>query len=250
VLAALRSPWGIFSSVTRPPKGPAPVKKILVVDDEESILKVVDYALSEAGYEVHTAHDGPGAEFIFEQLRPDLVILDVMLPGKSGLDIAKELRSESNVPIIMLSARGDEVDRILGLEFGADDYVTKPFSPRELVSRVRAILRRVDDSPTERTCIEVGDLSIDTQSRQVRFQGEPLHLTTSEYGILLHLARHPGTAYSRQAILTALWDESPVGDERAIDVHIHNIREKIEADHRNPAYVLTVRGYGYRLREP
>jgi DNA-binding response OmpR family regulator len=225
------------------------VKKILVVDDEESILKVVDYALSEAGFEVHTAHDGRGAEFIFEQVRPDLVILDVMLPGKSGLDIAKELRSVSNVPIIMLSARGDEVDRILGLEFGADDYVTKPFSPRELVSRVRAILRRVDDRPAERACIEVGDLTIDTQSRQVRFQDQPVHLTTSEYGILLHLAKHPGTAFSRQSILAALWDEAPVGDERAIDVHVHNIREKIEVDHRNPAYVLTVRGYGYRLRE-
>jgi len=226
------------------------VKKILVVDDEESILKVVDYALSEAGYEVHTAHDDRGAEFMFDQVHPDLVILDVMLPGKSGLDIAKELRATSNVPIIMLSARGDEVDRILGLEFGADDYVTKPFSPRELVSRVKAILRRVDDSSSDKACIEVGDLSIDTQARQVRLQGQDVHLTTSEYGILLHLARHPGTAYSRQAILAALWDQSPVGDERAVDVHIHNIREKIEEDHKNPAYVLTVRGYGYRLREP
>jgi DNA-binding response OmpR family regulator len=225
------------------------VKKILAVDDEESILKVVDYALSEAGFEVHTARDGSGAEFMFQAVSPDLVILDVMLPGKSGLDIAKELRAHSNVPIIMLSARGDEVDRILGLEFGADDYVTKPFSPRELVSRVRAILRRVDDRPAERTCVEVGDLSIDTQSRQVKLQGQPLHLTTSEYGILLHLAKHPGTAFSRAAILAALWDESPAGDERAIDVHIHNIREKIEQDHKNPTYLLTVRGYGYRLRE-
>lgn len=225
------------------------MNKILVVDDEESILKIVDYALSEAGYEVHTARDGAGAEFMFEQVRPDLVILDVMLPGKSGLDIAKELRADSNVPIIMLSARGDEVDRILGLEFGADDYVTKPFSPRELVSRVRAILRRVDDRPAERACVEVGDLSIDTQSRQVKMQGRPVHLTTSEYGILLHLAKHPGTAYSRAAILAALWDESPAGDERAVDVHMHNIREKIEQDHRNPTYILTVRGYGYRLRE-
>jgi two-component system, OmpR family, alkaline phosphatase synthesis response regulator PhoP len=226
------------------------VKRILVVDDEESILKVVDYALSEAGYEVHTAIDGPGAEFIFEEVQPDLVILDVMLPGKSGLDVARDLRAASNVPIIMLSARGDEVDRILGLEFGADDYVTKPFSPRELVSRVRAILRRVEGGPVEKACIEVGDLAIDTLARQVKLQGQPLHLTTSEYGILLLLARHPGKAYSRQAILSALWDESPVGDERAVDVHIHNIREKIEEDPRNPTYLLTVRGYGYRLREP
>ena len=226
------------------------MKRILVVDDEESILKVVDYALSEAGYEVHTAIDGPGAEFMFAQTQPDLVILDVMLPGKSGLDVARDLRATSNVPIIMLSARGDEVDRILGLEFGADDYVTKPFSPRELVSRVKAILRRVDGGSAEKACIEVGDLMIDTLSRQVKLLGQPLHLTSSEYGILLLLARQPGKAYSRQAILSALWDESPVGDERAVDVHIHNIREKIEEDPKNPTYLLTVRGYGYRLREP
>lgn len=225
------------------------MKKILVVDDEDSILKVVEYALSEAGYEVHTAQDGIGAEFIYEQVKPDLVILDVMLPGKSGLDIAKDLRAVTNVPIIMLSARGDEVDRILGLEFGADDYVTKPFSPRELVSRVKAILRRVDSGVAEKACISVGDMEIDTLSRQVKLRGQPVHLTTSEYGILLHLAKHPGEAFSRAAILSALWDESPIGDERAVDVHIHNIREKIEEDHKNPTYVLTVRGYGYRLRE-
>ncbi|MHB9003370.1 MAG: response regulator [Coriobacteriia bacterium] len=225
------------------------MKKILVVDDEESILKIVDYALSEVGYEVHTAHDGPGAEFMFEQVAPALVILDVMLPGKSGLDIARDLRARSQVPIIMLSARGDEVDRILGLEFGADDYITKPFSPRELVSRVKAILRRTEGVPSEHARIEIGDLVVDTLSRQVTVADVPVHLTTSEYGILLHLARHPGVAFSRQAILEALWDESPIGDERAIDVHIHNIREKIEEDQKSPEYLLTVRGYGYRLRE-
>lgn len=224
------------------------MKKILVVDDEESILKIVDYALTEAGYEVHVARDGAGGEFMLQEVAPDLVILDVMLPGKSGLDIAKDVRVHSDVPIIMLSARGDEVDRILGLEFGADDYVTKPFSPRELVSRVKAILRRVEGSPAER--IRIGDLEIDTESRQVKMAGQPLHLTTSEYGILLHLASHPGKAFSRRAILSALWGQDPVGDERAVDVHIHNIREKIEADQDNPAYLLTVRGYGYRLREP
>ena len=227
-----------------------PVERILAVDDEESILKVVDYALKQAGYEVHTAGDAAGAEFIFSQVNPDLVILDVMLPGKSGLEIARDLRVHSNVPIIMLSARGDEVDRILGLEFGADDYVTKPFSPRELVSRVKAILRRTKGGSAEKASIDIGDLTIDTLSRQVKLLGQPLHLTTSEYGILLLLAKHPGTAYSRQAILEALWDESPVGDERAVDVHIHNMREKIEEDPKNPTYLITVRGYGYRLREP
>lgn len=225
------------------------MKRVLVVDDEESILKVVSYALSQAGYEVHTASDAAGAEMLFDEIDPDLVVLDLMLPGKSGLDVARDLRTHSDTPIIMLSARGDEVDRVLGLEFGADDYVTKPFSPRELVSRVKAILRRTEGSH-EKASIRVADLEIDTRSRQVKLSGQPIHLTSSEYGILLYLARHPGTAYSRQAILSALWDESPVGDERAIDVHIHNIREKLEADPKNPTYILTVRGYGYRLREP
>jgi DNA-binding response OmpR family regulator len=223
------------------------VKKILVVDDEESILKIVDYALTEAGYEVHRASDGAGAELMIQEVRPDLVILDVMLPGKSGLDIAKDLRTTSNVPIIMLSARGDELDRILGLEFGADDYVTKPFSPRELVSRVKAIMRRVEGTRTER--IRVGDLEIDTESHQARLGGQELHLTTSEYAILLFLASHPGKAFSRRSILEALWGETVVGDERAVDVHIHNIRQKVEADQECPEYLLTVRGFGYRLRE-
>jgi len=225
------------------------VQRVLVVDDEESILKVVDYALTQEGYEVRTAADAAGAEFLFSQVSPDLVILDVMLPGKSGLEVARDLRALSNVPIIMLSARGDEVDRILGLEFGADDYVTKPFSPRELVSRVKAILRRAGSGVDEKALITVGDLHVDTLARQVRLADTPVHLTSSEYRILLHLARHPGTAFSREAILTALWDESPVGDERAIDVHIHNIREKLESDPKNPTYVVTVRGFGYRLRE-
>ena len=231
-------------------RGPMAPQRILVVDDEESIRKVVDYALSQAGYEVHTAEDGEEAESVLSRVRPDLVVLDIMLPGKSGLDIARDLRATSNVPIIMLSAKGEEVDRILGLEFGADDYVTKPFSPRELVSRVKAILRRVAAPAVEtHVVITVGDLVIDDSSRQVMMAGDAVHLTSSEYGILMLLARHPGKAYSRQAILAALWDESPVGDERAIDVHIHNMREKLEPDAKNPAYLLTVRGFGYRLRE-
>jgi DNA-binding response OmpR family regulator len=225
-------------------------QRILVVDDEESIRKVVEYALVQAGYEVDTAADGEEAERLLARTRPDLVVLDIMLPGKSGLDIARDVRTTSSVPIIMLSAKGDEVDRILGLEFGADDYVTKPFSPRELVSRVKAILRRAYAPAAEaHALISVGDLRIDDTSRQVTMDGQPVHLTSSEYGILMLLARHPGKAFSRQAILASLWDEAPVGDERAIDVHIHNMREKLEADPKNPAYILTVRGFGYRLRE-
>jgi len=226
------------------------VQRILVVDDEESILKVVDYALTEEGFEVHTAADAATAEAMFDKVSPALVILDVMLPGKSGIDIARDLRAHSDVPIIMLSARAEEVDRIIGLEMGADDYVTKPFSPRELVSRVKAILKRSGAIRDEKTLITVGDLSIDTMSRQVFLGEELVHLTRSEYDILLHLAKHPGTAFSRDAILATLWEVSPVGDARAVDVHIHNIREKLEPDPRSPYYVLTVRGYGYRLRRP
>ena len=225
------------------------VARVLVVDDEESILKVVEYALAQEGFEVHTAGDAVGAQSALAKTSMDLVILDVMLPGKSGLEIARELRGHSNVPIIMLSARGDEVDRILGLEFGADDYVTKPFSPRELVSRVKAILRRASSTPDEQEHIIVGDLHIDTLARQVRLGEARVHLTTSEYAILLHLARHPGTAFSRDAIILGSHEETTVGDERAVDVHIHNIREKLEPDPKNPTHISTVRGFGYRLEE-
>jgi DNA-binding response OmpR family regulator len=225
------------------------VQRIVAVDDEESILKVVRYALEQEGFEVHTAGDAAGGAFLFEEVRPDLMILDVTLPGRSGLGLARDIRQTSNVPIIILSARGDEVDRILGLEFGADDYVTKPFSPRELVSRVKAILRRTSPGAVERSRLVLGDLVIDRESRQVSMRGEPVHLTTSEYGFLQLLAQHPGRAFSRTDIIRALWDESPVGSERAIDVHAHNMREKLEADPKNPEYLLTVRGFGYRLRE-
>ena len=225
------------------------VQRILVVDDEESILSVLDYALTQEGYEVHTAADAASAESVFLQVSPALVILDVMLPDRSGLEVARDLRAHSSVPIIMLSARSDEVDRILGLEFGADDYVTKPFSPRELVSRVKAILRRVGQGAAERPRTVLGDLVIDAESHQVFMRGTPVHLTTSEYGFLQLLARSPGKAFSRAEILRALWDESPVGNERAIDVHAHNMREKLEADPKNPEYLLTVRGFGYRIDE-
>jgi two-component system alkaline phosphatase synthesis response regulator PhoP len=222
-------------------------QRILVVDDEPAILKVVEYALTREGFEVETAGDGAGAEESFARVSPDLVILDIMLPDKSGLEVARELRAHSNVPVIILSARSDEVDRILGLEFGADDYVTKPFSPRELVSRVKTVLRRAGTTVDEKPAITLGDLQIDGLARQVTVAGEPVHLTRTEYDILMHLARHPGTAFSREAIMAALRDSVSLADERAIDVHIHNIREKLETDPSDPAHILTVRGFGYRL---
>ena len=224
-------------------------QRVIVVDDEESILAILEYALTQDGYEVHTARDASAAESLFSQVSADLVILDVMLPGKSGLEIARDLRTHSSVPIIMLSARADEVDRILGLEFGADDYVAKPFSPRELVSRVKAVLRRAGSAVDDKELIVVGDLLVDTRAMQVKLADTPIHLTSSEYAILLHLAKHPGTALSREAILSSLGEESAVHDERAIDVHIHNIREKLELDPKNPTHISTVRGFGYRLEE-
>lgn len=226
-------------------------QRILVVDDEESMIKVIRYALESAGYVVDVASDTVEAEAHMKAAAPDVVILDVMLPGKSGLDFCRETRESCSVPIIMLSARSEEVDRVLGLEFGADDYVVKPFSPRELVSRVKAQLRRTELSHRTSSArkIVVGDLTIDTEAHQAYMHGDPVHLTSSEFRILHMLARQPGKAYPRQAILAALWGDHVVGDERAIDVHVHNIREKIEPDPQEPEYLLTVRGLGYRLRE-
>lgn len=227
-------------------------RRVLVVDDEESMVKIISYALESAGYTVDVARDTIEAQEHMKAADPDVVILDVMLPGKSGLDFCREVRENSDVPIIMLSARSEEVDRILGLEFGADDYVVKPFSPRELVSRVKAQLRRTEFSHRNSSAskIVIGELTLDTESHQAYLRREPVHLTSSEFRILLMLGRQPGKAYSRQAILAALWGDHIVGDERAVDVHVHNIREKIEPDPQEPEYILTVRGLGYRIREP
>ncbi len=224
-------------------------KRVLVVDDEESMLKIIRYALEEAGFQVATALDAETAERELPEFRPDLIVLDVMLPGASGLEFTKSLRTSSDVPVVMLSAKSEEIDKILGLELGADDYVTKPFSPRELVSRVRAHLRRSDAPACVPTGHTVGELRVDPESHQVYMSGEVVHLTNTEFQILELLSRSPGKVFSRAAILDSLWSGGFVGDERAVDVHVHNIREKIERDPAEPEYLLTVRGIGYRLRE-
>jgi DNA-binding response OmpR family regulator len=224
-------------------------KRVLVVDDEESMLKIIRYALEEAGFRVETAGDAETAEGLVPSFRPDLIVLDVMLPGESGLEFTKSLRATSTVPVIMLSAKSEEIDKILGLELGADDYVTKPFSPRELTSRVRAHLRRIDAPVSQANGHVVGELRVDPDSHQVFMRGSAVHLTTTEFQILELLARAPGRVFSRAAILDSLWGGGFVGDERAVDVHVHNIREKIERDPAEPDYLLTVRGIGYRLRE-
>lgn len=226
-------------------------KKVLVVDDEESLLTIIRYALEEAGYEVASALDAQAAAVELKEFEPDLVVLDVMLPGQSGLELCREVRATSNVPIIMLSARSEEVDRILGLELGADDYVTKPFSPRELVSRVRAHLRRAETQPARPGgSLQVKDLRIDPESHQVYMKDKSVHLTNSEFQILTLLARSPGKVFSRTAILNHLWNGGFVGDERTVDVHVHNLREKLEPNPQKPEYLLTVRSLGYRLCEP
>lgn len=227
-----------------------PGKKVLVVDDEESLLEVIAYALQDGGFEVKTATDTAQAALIMDDFQPHLLILDVMLPGQSGLEFCQQIRRTSNIPIIILSAKTDEVDKVLGLELGADDYVIKPFSPRELVSRVRAQLRRMQSQTRHpSTLIEVKDLRINTESHQAFLKDKLIHLTNSEFQILLLLAKSSGKVFSRTAILNYLWGGGFVGDERTVDVHVHNLREKLEEDPQQPQYLFTVRGLGYRLCE-
>jgi DNA-binding response OmpR family regulator len=225
-------------------------ERILVVDDEPAIVDSVSYALERDGYEVEAAGDGPEALELARERPFDVVVLDVMLPTLAGTEVCRRLRAESSVPIILLTAKGDEVDRVVGLELGADDYVTKPFSMAELLSRVRAILRRRDldrtDAPAHR--VRVGGLEIDTVSHEVRADGRPVQLTPSEFRLLAILAAEPERAFPRGEILRRLWHTSYVGDERACDSHVVNLRRKIEEDPRRPQRIVTVRGVGYKLR--
>jgi DNA-binding response OmpR family regulator len=224
---------------------------IMLVDDEESIQKLLTYPLEREGYTVVQARDGEEALRRFAEQPVDLVVLDVMLPRLDGLEVCRRLRTGSAVPIIMLTARDDEVDKVLGLELGADDYITKPFSIREFRSRIRAVLRRAGlraDHATDGT-IEAGAIAIDPAKRAVTVDGERAQLTYVEFEVLHTLASHPGRVYSRQALLEAVWGDSAYREPRTIDVHIRHLREKIEADPREPAYIFTVRGVGYRFRD-
>lgn len=224
--------------------------KILVVDDEPAILELVTYNLEQAGFTTITATDGEAALKLAEIEKPDLVILDVMLPKIDGFEICRTLRARGSTPILMLTARREEVDRVLGLELGADDYLTKPFSPRELVARVRAILRRVAESTTRAEgTIVVGDLIIKPDSHEVKVRGQTVDLTLKEYQLLKFLAENPGRVFTREALLDRLWEGEYFGDTRTIDVHIRHLREKIEEDPSNPRYILTVRGVGYKFRD-
>jgi DNA-binding response OmpR family regulator len=227
--------------------------RVLIVEDDDAMRDMVGFALADEGMEVEAVADGESALKVFSSSGPfDLVILDVMLPGFDGITVCKELTSKSDVPVIMLTARDDEMSVVVGLEVGADDYITKPFSHRELVSRVRATLRRrrIDAraSSTQRR-LEFPGLAIDLARRQVVAQGTPVDLTAAQFDILLLLASHPGWVYGRGQIMETVWGAEFSGDSRAADMQIRNIREKIEPDPKNPRYVLTVRGMGYKFAE-
>jgi DNA-binding response OmpR family regulator len=226
---------------------------ILLVDDEDSVQKLLTYPLEREGFRVLQARDGEEALAKFRAEQVDLVVLDVMLPKLDGLEVCKRLRIESMVPIIMLTARDDELDKVLGLELGADDYITKPFSIREFRSRVRALLRRAAaPRPTalpEEEVISVDGLKIDVARRSVELREEAVQLTYVEFELLRTLAAHPGRVYSRRMLLEALWGGADYREPRTIDVHVRHLREKLERDPREPEYIFTVRGVGYRFRD-
>jgi two-component system, OmpR family, response regulator len=228
--------------------------RILLVDDERAIQTLLSYPLQKDGYEVTCASDGREALSRFEDGSYDLVVLDVMMPRLDGLEVCRRLRAKSTVPIIMLTARAEEVDKVVGLELGADDYITKPFSLREFRSRVKAALRRSswaqrnqelgEDEP-----LEVGELRVDFAKRTVRVRGDDVQATYVEFEILKALACNPGRVFTREMLLTRIWGDSAFRDPRTIDVHIRHLREKLEQDAKDPEYLFTVRGVGYRFRD-
>ena len=223
---------------------------ILLVDDEDAVQKLLAYPLERDGFRVVQARDGEEALECFRREQVDLVVLDLMLPKVDGLEVCKRLRAESSVPIIMLTARDDELDKVLGLELGADDYITKPFSIREFRSRVRALLRRAGTARTDEQDerIETDGLKIDLARREVVVHDKPVKLTYVEFELLRTLASHAGRVYTREQLLQALWGGSDYREPRTIDVHVRHLREKLERDAHAPTFILTVRGVGYRFR--
>jgi DNA-binding response OmpR family regulator len=222
---------------------------VLIVDDEPQLIRVLRSYLEQSGFRVISAARGDEALHQFHSQRPDLVVLDLNLPGMDGLDVAREIRREGRTPILMLTARVEEADRLVGLELGADDYVTKPFSPREVVARVKAILRRTQEAAAGPDLIRAADLEIDRSRHIVRRSGQALDLTPTEFGLLAALASQPGRAFTRMQLLEASQGSAFEGYERTIDAHIKNLRGKIEPDPKDPRYILTVFGVGYRFAE-
>lgn len=223
------------------------IKKILVIDDEPEIVKLVRAYLERAGFAVVSASEGQEALAVFRHERPNLVILDLNLPGMDGLDVCRALRRNSDVPIIMLTARIEETDRLIGLELGADDYVVKPFSPREIVARTRAVLRRTEGEPVRPEVLTSGDLSLDLPSRTATLDGQSFDLTTMEFDLLAFLIAHPGHVFTRMQLLERVQEHAYQGYERTIDVHVKNLRKKLDDDPHTPRFIETVRGVGYRF---
>ncbi|WP_445489518.1 response regulator [Niallia sp. 03133] len=233
-------------------------KKVLVVDDEQSILTLLQYNLQQAGYDVITAMDGEEGMNLAQSTNPDVILLDLMLPKLDGMEVCKQLRHQRiNTPILMLTAKDDELDKILGLELGADDYMTKPFSPREVIARIKAVLRRSqfqteapEKEPQEEDSIKIADLRILPNYYEAYFKDELLELTPKEFELLLYLAKYKGRVLTRDQLLSAVWNYDFVGDTRIVDVHISHLREKMENNTKKPIYIKTIRGLGYKLEEP
>ena len=224
------------------------MKKILVVDDEPTLVATLRYNLEREGYEVVTASDGESGLSAARECRPDLLVLDLMLPVLDGLEVCRILRREMSVPILMLTAKAEEVDKVVGLELGADDYVTKPFGMRELIARVRALLRRAETAPAaEVEVLTMGDLQVDLRRREASFRGQALTLKLKEYELLLFFMRNPGRAFTRDQLLNQIWGYDFVGDTRTVDVHIRWLRQKIEDEPAKPTRLITIRGVGYRF---
>lgn len=223
---------------------------VLIIEDEPELVKVLRSYLEQAGFQVLTAYRGDSGLSTWEHKRPDLVLLDLNLPGMDGLDVAREIRRKSSTPIIMLTARVEETDQLIGLELGADDYITKPFSPRIVVARVRALLRRADSMPETAQIVRALDLEIDLRAHILKRDGQLIDLTPTEFTLLTTLAAQPGRAFSRLQLLEASQGNAYEGYERTIDAHIKNLRSKLERDPKNPRYIETVFGVGYRFSSP
>jgi DNA-binding response OmpR family regulator len=225
------------------------MKKILVVDDEPKIVQLARDYLEHAGFEVATAHNGKTALSIMRAEKPDLLVLDLGLPEMDGLDVTRSIRKFSNVPIIMLTARAEETDKLIGLEIGADDYITKPFSPKELVARVRVVLRRMEVASSGSDIIRAADLTLDVPRLKVSIDDRNIEVTPTEFELLATLVKQPGRVFTRAQLLDAVHGVAFESYERAIDAHIKNIRRKIESNPREPRYILTVYGVGYKFTE-
>lgn len=223
------------------------MKRVLIVDDEEMIVRTIKAYLDREGFKTYTAFDGEEALRAFDAKGPDLIVLDLMLPKVSGLEVCRTIRAKSSVPIIMLTAKAAEADRVVGLELGADDYVVKPFSPRELVARIRAVLRRFDGEGAEVERIEAGSLVLDLKMRELKVEGQEIELTPTEFDLLAYLARHPGQVFTRLQLLREVQGYTYDSFARTIDTHVKNLRRKIEQDPKSPKYILTVHGVGYRF---